>query len=132
MWALVALVGVFALGRRITGATGGLVAAAALAANALFFYYGRYGVSLTATLAAVLVAAWLTMRLADPQPRPWWQGALLGVAMLAATLAYSPARLVVLTLLALVVLWAGTRWRPCEPSACPRAGARWQGCWPRG
>jgi hypothetical protein len=112
VWALVALVGVFALGRRTTGATAGLVAAAALGSNALFFYYGRYGVSLTATLAAVLVAAWLTMRLADPKPRPWWQGAFVGVAMLAATLAYSPARLVVLTLLGLVVLWAGVRWRP--------------------
>lgn len=112
VWALVALVGMFALGRRITGTTGGMVAAVTLGSNALLFYYGRYGVSLTATLAAVLVAGWLTLRLADPQPLPWWQGAVAGVAMLAASLAYSPARLVVLTLLGLVVLWAAVRWRP--------------------
>lgn len=112
VWALIALVGVFVLGRRIVGPTGGLVAAAALGGNALLFYYGRYGVSLTATFAAVLIAAWLTMRLADPPPVPWWQCALTGMALLAATLAYSPARLVVVMLLGLVVLWAVVRWRP--------------------
>lgn len=112
VWAVVAIVGVAALGRRAVGAAGGLVAASALGANALLFYYGRYGVSLSATLAAVVIAAWLTLRLADPDPGPSWRGVLVGSALLAATLAYSPARLVVLTLLALVVVWAATRWRP--------------------
>lgn len=111
-WALVGLAGVFSLGRRVLGDAGGLVAAAALAANAMLFFYGRYGVSLTATLAVVLLAAGLALHLGVREARPWWHGALLGMALLAATLAYSPARLVMLTLLTLVVLWAATRWRP--------------------
>lgn len=111
-WAVLAVLALFVLGRELAGPAEGLVAVSALAANALLLYYGRYGVSLSATLAATVVAAWLVARLRARDPRPPWQLGLAGVACFAATLAYSPARPVVAVLLALVGIWAFERWRP--------------------
>ncbi len=112
VWALVAVVGAYLLARELGGRWHGLAAAAVLATNALLLCYGRYGASLSATLAVVGLAAWLVVRQAGPAARPSWELALAGVLCSGATLGYSPARPVVLVLLALVVVWAAGRWRP--------------------
>ncbi|HPW54286.1 MAG TPA: NPCBM/NEW2 domain-containing protein [Thermoanaerobaculaceae bacterium] len=112
VWALVAVVGAYLLAHELGGRWHGLTAAGILATNALLFCYGRNGVSLAATLAAVEFAAWLVVRQAGPTPRSPWELALAGVCCAAATLGYSPARPVVVVLLGLVVAWAAWRWRP--------------------
>lgn len=112
VWALGAVVGAYLLARELGGRQLGLAAATVLATNALLLCYGRYGASLSATLGAVLLAAWLVVRQAGPAAQPPWELALAGVLCSGATLGYSPARPLILVFFALVVVWSARRWRP--------------------
>jgi len=52
-----------------------------IALNPILLFYGRYGVSLTATFLAVLVLLLVSLRLFDPTVKGWRFG-LLGGAVL--------------------------------------------------
>jgi hypothetical protein len=99
---------VYALSRRFGEAiaTG---AALALALSLPLLFYGRYGTSLTGAVVGSLLACWACWSLVAGPPRQWWRGLVAAVALIVATLGYSPGRLVALALLAVVLLFSATR-----------------------
>lgn len=115
VWALVAVLGCYLLVRELAGSCMGLLAASLLSANALLFYFAQSGVALSATLAALLGAAWLVVRQISQTPRSPWEGAIAGFCCAAATLTYACARPVVLALLACAAVWLAQRWRLLKP-----------------
>jgi len=102
---------VYAMGRRYFGPVVGAAAAALYALNGCVLFYGRYGSSPAGTLLAVLLAVWSVWAfLGRDRPR-WWSGPVCAAALFAATLQYSPARVVVLILLAVIAAAVTLEWR---------------------
>jgi len=97
-----------ALARRFGGgiATG---AALAFALSPPLLFYGRYGTSLSGTLLGVLLATWACWAFVSGPARQWWRGPLAALALIVATLGYSPGRLVVLALLAVTLVFTLAR-----------------------
>ncbi|HOC41488.1 MAG TPA: hypothetical protein PKJ99_00615 [Thermoanaerobaculales bacterium] len=106
--AAVAVAVMLALSRRFGGGTA-TAAALALALSPPLLFYGRYGTSLSGTLLGVLLAAWACWAFLDGPARQWWRGPLAALALIVATLGYSPGRLVALALLAVTVAFAAVR-----------------------
>jgi NPCBM/NEW2 domain-containing protein len=102
---------VYVVGRRFFGPPLGAAAAAVFALNPCVLFYGRYGSSPAGTLLAVLLAlmaAWLFL---EGEQAALWRAAACAVALYAATLQYSPGRLVVLILLGFMLLQLAYQWR---------------------
>jgi hypothetical protein len=102
---------IFVLGRRFFGTVVSGAAAVAFGLNSCVLFYGRYGSSPAGTLLAVLLAVWCTWRFLDAARPAWWTGPACAAALYLATLQYSPARLVVLFLLAFLTAVLTWRWR---------------------
>ena len=93
---------------RLARRFGGGVAAAAALALALsppLLFYGRYGTSLSGTLFGVLLATGACWGLLAAPARQCWRGLVAALALIVATLGYSPGRLVVLALLTVTVVF---------------------------
>ena len=86
-------------------------AALALALSPPLLFYGRYGTSQSGTLLGALLATWACWGLLAAPARQWWRGLVAALALIVATLGYSPGRLVVLALLAVTVAFTVARLR---------------------
>jgi len=109
--ALCSIVVIYLAGKRFFGPVVGGAAAVLLAANVNFFFHARYGTSPSATTLALLCALYCVWLIFLSDRPAWWHGLLAGGTLGLATFNYSPGRLVVLTLAALVVFWAVFSWR---------------------
>jgi 4-amino-4-deoxy-L-arabinose transferase-like glycosyltransferase len=108
--AAAAVVVAFLLARRFGGGAA-TAAALALALSPPLLFYGRYGTSLSGTLLGVLLATWACWGLLAAPARQWWRGLVAALALIVATLGYSPGRLVVLAQLAVTVAFTVARLR---------------------
>ncbi len=99
---LMSIAVIHALGRRFFSPTVGAVATILLALDPAMIFYGRYGTSLAGTVLAVLLALFTTWLFLERSR--WWLAVPCTAALYAATLQYSPARIVVLLLLGWIVL----------------------------
>ncbi len=108
--ALLAIPAIYLVGRSSGNQVVATAAAALFAFNLPTLFYGRYGTSVSGTLLAALLALLATWLLGE-QGNVWWYGLLCGGALFLATLGYSPARLLVLALLACLVVVTVARWR---------------------
>jgi len=102
---LLSVVIIYALGRRFFNPFVGAASATLLAVNQCVLFYGRYGSSPAGTTLAVLLAMWSTWILLDQKAWTWWQGALCVVTLYVATIQYAPARIAVLILLGVILLF---------------------------
>ena len=84
-------------------------AALALVLSPPLLFYGRYGTSLSGTLLGALLATWACWGLLAAPARQWWRGLVAALALIVATLGYSPGRLVVLALLAVTLVFTLAR-----------------------
>lgn len=96
-----AVAAVFGLARRF-GSAVAIAAALALGLSLPLLLYGRYGTSLSGSLLGVVLATWACWAFLSRPARQWWLGPLAALALIVATLGYSPGRLVVLVLLVVV------------------------------
>lgn len=101
----------FAFGRRFLGSLVGVALAGLLLIDPAVIFYGRYGSSPAGTLLAVLLAVFATWWFLDGKRSAWWRAIPCAAALFVATLQYSPARLVVLTLLGFIALTTLVQWR---------------------
>ena len=101
---------VFALARRFDRGIA-TVSTLTLALSPTLLLYGRYGTSLSGTLLGVLLATWACWAFLAAPARQWWRGPLAALALVVATLGYSPGRLVVLVLLAVTAAFTMARLR---------------------
>ncbi len=101
---------VFWAARRLGGVFVATAAAVLLACSAPLVFYGRYGTSLSGSLLGVVVALGCCWLFLEKRGGRWWSGLLCSVALLVATLGYSPARLAVLVLIGVVVGASLARW----------------------
>jgi 4-amino-4-deoxy-L-arabinose transferase-like glycosyltransferase len=108
---LLALIAIYALGRRFFSSMIGATLAVLLLVNPVVIFYGRYGTSLAGTLLAVVLALYAAWSFVDAQRSAWWKAILCAVGLYVATLQYSPARLVVLILLLFIAWTAVVQWR---------------------
>jgi hypothetical protein len=101
MLAVAAVAALFGLARRF-GAAVAVASALALGLSMPLLLYGRYGTSLSGSVLGVVLATWACWAFVSRPARQWWLGPLAALALIVATLGYSPGRLVVLVLLAVV------------------------------
>jgi len=101
----------YAVGRHFFGQGVGAATAVAFALNPCVLFYGRYGSSPAGTLLAVLLALLATWLFLEQERAALWRGALCGGALYVATLQYSPARIIVLLLLAFIPVALAGQWR---------------------
>jgi hypothetical protein len=106
---LVAALWLFASRHYGAAVAAGVAVLAAL--NPYVIFYGKYGTSLAATLLACALAALAVGELGRRGGVAWWHGLVAALALYVATTNYSPARLVVIVLLASAAPWAATAWR---------------------
>jgi hypothetical protein len=90
----------YLLARRWLERPAALLAAAAWAVSSTVLLYARYGTSLSATLATLLLAALAVEGVRKSGSQAWWPAPLAAVCLSVATLHYSPGRLVVVLLFA--------------------------------
>jgi hypothetical protein len=100
---LLLVAALWALATRHWGPAVGGVAALVAALNTYVIFYGKYGTSLAATMLACVAAAYAVGELAVSEAARWWHGLVAGLVLFAATLEYSPGRLVVVVLLASLI-----------------------------
>ena len=93
----------FAQARRWLPAGAALLATAAWSLSTSVLLYARYGTSLSATLATLLLATLGVGAVRERGARSWWPAPLAAAALIVATLHYATGRLVVLLLLAAAV-----------------------------
>jgi 4-amino-4-deoxy-L-arabinose transferase-like glycosyltransferase len=110
MLAAAAVVVAFLVARRFEAGVA-TAAALALALSPPLLYYGRYGTSLSGALLGVLLATWACWGFLAAPARQWWRGIVAALALIMATLGYSPGRLVALALLAVTVVFTVARLR---------------------
>jgi len=108
--AVAAVAVAFLLARRF-GSGVATATALALALSPPLLFYGRYGTSLSGTLLGVLLATWACWGFLAAPARQWWRGLVAALALIVATLGYSPGRLVVLALLAVTAAFTVARLR---------------------
>ncbi len=108
---LLSVIVIYALARRFFGPVAGAAAAAALGLNSCVLFYGRYGSSPAGTMLAVLLALWCTWLFLERDRPAWWMGSACAAALYAATLQYSPGRIVVLILLGFIPVVLACQWR---------------------
>jgi len=101
----------YAATRRVFDRGVAVAASVLLSVNTSVLFYGRYGTSEAGTLLAVLLALWATWAFLGSDREAWWLGPVCGAALYLATLQYSPARLVVLVLLAFAPVVVVLQWR---------------------
>ena len=92
----------YLLARRWLERPAALLAAAIWAVSSTVLLYARYGTSLSATLATLLLATLAAEEVRTHGGRAWWPAPLAVCALGIASLHYAPARLVVVLLLAAV------------------------------
>lgn len=97
--------------RRCFGKPAAVGVAVFLSLNACTLFYGRYGSSPAGTLLALSLALLATWCFLDNLHPPLWSGALCALSLYAATLQYSPVRLVVLLLIGLILTVVIHQWR---------------------
>ena len=101
----------YGVGRAIGGRNVATAALVVIALNPALFFYGRYGVSLTATFFAVLLLLWTCVRLFDPAVNGWRFGFLAAGAAFLATLGYAAGRVVAVALVMTTLIYGATQWR---------------------
>ncbi len=97
----VAVLALYAVGRRLVGEFVGLGAALMLATSPLFWFYGEVALPHTVDTACVLCSLWLLIRVRRDRPT-WWKWAVLALAV---TGGFRPQTLVFLLPVALYTLW---------------------------
>ncbi len=108
---LLSIAVIYAFGRRFFCPMIGAAVAVLFLINPAVIFYGRYGSSPAGTILAVLLAAYATWSFLDATGTAWWTAVPCAAALYVATLQYSPARLVVVILLAFIVLTTVVQWR---------------------
>ncbi len=101
----------YTVGRHFFGPVVGAATAVAFALNPCVLFYGRYGSSPAGTLLAVLLALLATWFFLEREQSALWRAAVCGAALYVATLQYSPARIIVLLLLAFIPVALACQWR---------------------
>jgi 4-amino-4-deoxy-L-arabinose transferase-like glycosyltransferase len=104
--ALLSVVVAFVLARRFFGNVAAAATALALTSSVSFAYHGRYGVAMSATFLAVLVALLSVWLFLDRERHAWWMGAVAGAALYLATLQYATGRVVAILLLVFAVAFS--------------------------
>ncbi len=108
---LIGIVVGYSLARHFFGAFIGAAVAGFLALNPAVLFYGRYGSSPAGTMLAVLLAMFATWLFLERERSAWWRAVVCAVTLYLATVQYSPARIVVLMLLAFVPVALVYQWR---------------------
>jgi len=109
--AVACLPAVYAVGRTVGNQNVATAALVVIAVNPLLLFYGRYGVSLTATFLAVLLLLRMCLRLLDPTLEDWRCGLVAAGAAFLATLAYATGRVMVVAVVMTTLLYGTRRWR---------------------
>jgi len=110
-FAVACLPAAYCVGRTVGGRQVATAALVVIAVNPVLLFYGRYGVSLTATFFAVLLLLGISLRLLDPTLDDWRYGLLAAGAAYLATLGYSPGRVVAVAIVMTTLLFGTRRWR---------------------
>lgn len=108
---LLSLAVAFVLARRFFGAGVAAALTLLLALNPAVLFYGRYGSSPAGTMLAVLLAVLATWLFLERNRSAWWRALFCAAALYLATVQYSPARIVVLILLAFIPVALAFQWR---------------------
>jgi len=111
LFAVACLPAVYWVGRAVGSRN---VAAAALvvtAVNPVVLFYGRYGVSLTATFFAVLLLLGVFLRMSEPTREGWRYGLVAAAAAYLATLGYASGRVVAVAVVMTTLFFGTRRWR---------------------
>jgi hypothetical protein len=108
---LLSIATIYAFARRFFGGTVAGAVAVLLGLNTCVLFYGRYGSSPAGTVLATLLALWSAWAFLDRDRSAWWMGAVCAITFFAATLQYSPARLVLVILIGFMVLMLVYQWR---------------------
>jgi 4-amino-4-deoxy-L-arabinose transferase-like glycosyltransferase len=98
-WGLLSAPLAYLLARRWLERPAAFLTAGAWAVSTTVLHYARYGTSLSATLATLLLASLAVEAARARGSRAWWPAPLAVCALAVASLHYSPGRLVVLLLL---------------------------------
>jgi hypothetical protein len=126
--ALLAVAVAFLLARRFFGNIAGAATALALTSSVSFVYHGRYGVAMSATFLAVLLAFLAVWVVLDRERHAWWMGAVAGASLYLATLQYATGRVVALLLLGFAVVFSIARRERFRPRRLAGLAALWPGC----
>lgn len=108
---LIGIIVAYFLARHFFGAVVGAAVAVFLSVNPAVLFYGRYGSSPAGTMLAVLLAVFATWLFLEREQSAWWRAMVCAVALYLATVQYSPARVVVLMLLAFIPVALAYQWR---------------------
>lgn len=98
----------YGVGRIVGGRNVATATLVVIAVNPVVLFYGRYGVSLTATFCAVLLLLMSSLRLLDSNLEDWRYGLAAAGAVFLATLGYATGR-VLATAIVITTLFYGTR-----------------------
>jgi hypothetical protein len=107
--ALLSIAVAFAFARRFFGAVAGAATALAMTFSVSVLYHGRYGVAMTATFLAVLLALLCVWTFLDRERHAWWMGTVAAGSLYLATLQYATGRIIALLLLAFAVAFSVLR-----------------------
>jgi len=99
------------VGRTIGSRHVATAALVVIAINPVILFYGRYGVSLTATMLAVLLLLGICLRLLVPTQEGWQSGLVAAGAAYLATLAYATGRVVAVAVVMTTLFYGTRRWR---------------------
>ncbi len=111
LFAVACLPAVYWIGRVVGSLHVAAAALVVIAVNPVVLFYGRYGVSLTATFFAVLLLLGVFLRLLDPTREGWRHGLAAAAAAYLATLGYAPGRVVAVVVVITALLYGTGRWR---------------------
>jgi 4-amino-4-deoxy-L-arabinose transferase-like glycosyltransferase len=112
--AVACLPAVYRVGKTVGDRRVATAAVVVIAVNPVLLFYGRYGVSLTATLFSVLLLLWIFLRLMDPASDGWRYGLAAAGSAFLATLGYATGRVVTVAVVATTLLFGAREWRRLE------------------
>ena len=99
------------VGRAVGGRHVAAAALVVIAVNPVLLFYGRYGVSLTATFFSVLLLLGVFVRMLDPNREGWRFGLVAAGAAFLATLGYATGRVVAVAVVMTTLLYGARHWR---------------------